>query len=870
MTHEYTLRLDDPRATLENVGGKGASLARLAVAGLPVPGGFHLTTAAYRAFVEEGRLDACIQEALAQADVSRPGTLEAASQAIVTAFMQAGVPADIAGSIAKAYAALPGESPDVAVRSSATAEDLPNLSFAGQQETYLNIDGTDQVVDAVRRCWASLWTARAIGYRMQHNVDQSSVSLAVVVQLLIPAEAAGVLFTANPSNGRRSEAVVTASWGLGEAVVGGLVTPDALVVEKATGKILSRMTADKQVMTVRTPGGTSHEPVPGEIRKTPVLSDRQAAEILALGIQIESLFGVPVDIEWALAGGKLAILQARPITALAEPELSPPSEWRLPEPRGPYMRASIVDLMPSPVSRLFATLALGAMSRQVRSVMAGVTRSEPVLPDPFFVTINDYAYLSAHYSMRGWLWMATKMLPVWPHMLRTGVANWRENGLRPYAEMARRWEGRPVAELSTGALWAGAREIVDAAMHNLAMQMVWMGAVAGSEALFTRVYDKAVRQKEDPSATTFLTGFDSIPIHAEKSLYDIAKWCGTRPALSAAVLGSPSAKLVAQVKDAGVPPQGCREDWGEFVERVRAHQDRFGHVVYDLDFATALPADDPAPMLETLKMYLQGRGTSPHERQKLLEQRRERAIETIMRRAGGIRRWAFSKALGWAQSLAMVREDALADIGLGYPVLRRILAEIGRRFVDTGLLEDAKDIFWLEEDEIEQAVRRIEAGQAMEPAAQRVRERRQFAAAARRMTPPRMLPPRKKYLGVSVDVFLPADAGRHSSDTISGAGTGAGRVTGRACVLNGPEDFDKMQPGDILVAGTTTPAWTPLFAMASAVVTDIGGPLSHGSIVAREYGIPAVMGTGVATKRIRTGQQITVDGSAGKVILTGE
>ena len=237
----------------------------------------------------------------------------------------------------------------VAVRSSATAEDLPELSFAGQQDTFLNVRGSEAVLDAVKRCWASLWTARAIGYRTQHNIDQDAVSLAVVVQRLVNAEAAGVLFTANPINGRRDQAVINAAWGLGEAIVGGLVTPDTIVVEKATGKVIERQIADKQVMIVRSARGTIEQAVPDRLRQAAVLNDQQAAQLVQLGVQIDELYGRPMDIEWTWAGDEFAIVQARPITALAEP----PIEWKLPDPKGVYMRSSVVDLTPKPLSPLF-------------------------------------------------------------------------------------------------------------------------------------------------------------------------------------------------------------------------------------------------------------------------------------------------------------------------------------------------------------------------------------------------------------------------------------------------------------------------------------------------------------------------------------
>ncbi len=307
--------------------------------------------------------------------------------------------------------------------------------------------------------------------------------------------------------------------------------------------------------------------------------------------------------------------------------------------------------------------------------------------------------------------------------------------------------------------------------------------------------------------------------------------------------------------------------WQEFCERFQAYLQGYGHIIYNLDFAKPLPLDDATPMLGTIKMYLEGLGVNPHERQRAAEDKRVQAAEAKLKQLKGLRRWAFRKTLGMAQTMAAVRESALSDIGLGYPVLRDMLRELGRRLAQAGGIAKNEDIFWLEADELRQAIAALERGEPLSNLAEHVAQRQATHEALKRVTPPPMLPPKKKYMGFDMANFTPATAESQTGDTLKGVGASAGRVTAPACVLHGPEDFDQMRPGNVLVAGTTTPAWTPLFAMASAVVTDIGGPLSHGSIVAREYGIPAVMGIGVATKRIQSGQLITVDGNAGIVTL---
>jgi rifampicin phosphotransferase len=861
MKPSYILTLSDTSVTLENVGGKGMSLTKLANAGLPVPGGFHVTTEAYRQFVTANDLQIGINEALKQVGTSQPSTLEIASETIGRLFVRAEIPSDLANAIVNAYASLPGSNPAVAVRSSATAEDLPDASFAGQQETYLNICGADQVLEATRKCWASLWTARAIGYRARQNIGAEGVALAVVVQLLVDAEAAGIMFTANPLNGNRDEYVINAAWGLGEAVVGGAVTPDTITVSKPKGSVIQRDTAEKQVMTVRTETGTEERPVPESLKNIPVLSEEQAVTLAKIGAEIEELYGMPMDIEWTLADGKFAIVQARPVTAIPEA----PIKWAPPDPKGTYMRTSAADLMPVPLSPLFQTLGIPAQVEQMQPLGKRLLGPEPVLAKDYFTSINSYAYMNAYISPKSWWWVLTGMLPAYPRLLRNLVSLWREELYPEYLAFVDSKKGLVTANMSTSELWHETRELANAAAYYICgLMFATMGASAGSEMLLTRIYEKIARQNGDPDASTLLMGWDNIPVRSEKSLYDIAMWIRDDEKLTEYVLITPSPDLARQLN---TPDTVSVSLFSEFATRFQTHLEKFGHIVFQLDYAEPLPLDHPELLLENIKMYLRGEGTDPHERQQASEQRRLQTAQITLSRLKGFKRWAFQKSLNWGQSMAEVREDALAEIGLAYPKIRDLLRELGHRLVEAEAIHQANDIFWLEKDEISSSVAKLDDNQALEDLTGRVEKRQAFNERIAQITPPPMMPMKKRVMGIKTDTFITQTEEVQSGKLLKGVPTSTGKVTAPACVLHGFEDFDKMRPGDVLVAGTTTPAWTPLFAMASAVVTDIGGPLSHGSIVAREYGIPAVMGTGVATRRIQSGQVITVDGTKGEVIL---
>jgi phosphohistidine swiveling domain-containing protein len=849
------MSLSDTSAGLSQVGGKGASLARLAAAGLPVPDGFHVTTAAYEQFVAYNHLEAEISNALAATDPVQPVTLEAAARRIRAVFEAGQMPDAIAAEIAAAYAAL-GE-PAVAVRSSATAEDLPELSFAGQLETYLNVQGVPAVLEAVQCCWSSLWTPRAIGYRLQHRIDQRVVRLAVVVQRLVPAEAAGILFTADPVSGQRNHALISASWGLGEAVVGGLVTPDSLTVEKASGRVLDRQTADKQVMTVRKASATEEQPVPEVLRRKPVLNDATAAQLTTLGVQIEQVYGQPMDIEWAWADGQFFILQARPITALPEIETAPLT-WPKP-PRGVmYGRTSFAEQIPNPVSPLFATLGLRMADIPTQELMRRLPRARIRYT---YVTVNGYVFMVAGLTFSELLAYALMSAQLTGMVLR-GQEHCRV-ARQEFVQAIQEWQAKDIAALSPRELLAGAGSLFQASVRLYThIQAGTVPLSTFSEAAFTQFYNRLVRRKGDPPAIIFLLGSETAALRAEKALFDMATWCRERPALADYLRQAPASQVARALAQPQPPSDLSAEEWVAWRMKFQAFLAEHGQVTYDLDFANPVPAEQPNALLETVKMYLQGGGSDPYERQQATLERRTQATEAILARL----RWPlngwFQRLLRWAHETMPGREDSLADLGLGHPLIRRYLNELGQRLAAGGAILDAESIYWLEEAEVQELIAVLEAGQPLPDLSDRVPPRQAERQRYLKVTPPALLPEKS-----SLSALVPWHRASDDRSTLHGIGGSAGQVTASACVLFGPKDFPRMRPGDVLVAVTTTPAWTPLFAMASAVVTDIGGPLSHSSIVAREYGIPAVMATGFATRRIRTGQMITVDGSNGTVTL---
>jgi phosphohistidine swiveling domain-containing protein len=823
-------------------GGKGGSLARLYQAGYPVPDGFVILPAAFSG-------DALTPEAWAE----------------------------VRAHLDRLRERDPGVA--FAVRSSAMSEDSSQASFAGEFETLLNVRSDDEMREAIDTVYRSRQNERVRAYSQARGMDVRH-EIAVVVQELVGAECAGVMFTAHPVTGQRDRIVISAAWGLGEAVVSGQVTPDTIVVGKASGQVLVRETADKQVMTVLMGSGTQEQPVPEARRRAPVLSDEQAAELARLGAQIEVLYGMPMDVEWALtkgqaatgqAGeGKFAIVQARPITALPEPEqdeapeLPVPTRWALPEGSYVAMRNNIVELMVEPLTPLFRTLGRRAINASMGRTLAEFFGRSDMVPEEMIIAVNEYAYYSGSWSAGQMARILLNSVGIMRRMFTGAVERWTDEGRPRYVATVERWKAEPWREKSASEILDGVRALSEATID------AYMALVSGvipaawiSEGLFTLVYNVLIKRRDDPPAPAYLMGYDNAPIRAEKALYDLARWAGEREGLAAYLGETPTSQIVARPGE-GTPQGVDAEAWGEWRERFDAHLAQYGHTIYSLDFGSPVPADDPAPLLDTLKMFLRGQGADPHARQQAAARRRETATQAALERLKGLRLRLFRRTLGSAQRYAPLREDGLADVGLAYPLLREMLREAGERLVEGGAIGAVDDIYWLAEEQVVEAVSALDRGEVLSDLSASVAQHKAIWRAARQATPPLGL---FKVMGKMMVKGETSRAGRRAGNILKGVAASPGQVTAPACILHGPEDFDKMRTGDVLVAALTTPAWTPLFARAAAVVTDIGGPLSHGSIVAREYGIPAVLGTGEATRRIESGQVITVDGTAGTITL---
>ncbi len=848
------LRKDD----VALAGGKGANLGEMARAGLPVPPGFVLLTPAYRAFVAANGLQAEIERLADQARPEDPVSVEAASAAIRALFQAGAIPDEVSQAVTTAYARLGGG--PVAVRSSATAEDLPGASFAGQQETYLNIEGPEQVLEAVRRCWSSLWTARAISYRARQGIRPAEVALAVVVQRLVASDAAGVLFTANPVTGRRDQMVIDGAWGLGEAVVSGQVTPDHWVVDGATGGIVARLISSKALMTVRRAGGTETLPVPLEIQARPVLDELRVAALVDLGRRVAAHYGAPQDLEWAIAQEQLYLLQARPITSLFPlPGPQPPPEAGL----RIYVCANILQGLLEPLTPM-GIAAFRAVGRGIANLVGARLRPGEA-PAAFKVAAGrlfvDVTSLLQHRKGRSIIFGASAILDrLTSEALKALVE--REPRLALTTDsLSIKVPLRVVLRLAARAIFTlffpatGRRRTlaaVEALVGEIERRVDSLRGVAQRRhfvaehvpGLLPRLFANVAPLVAPGLAARFL---------AEAKL---KQWLGDASALQPVLRSLPHNpttemdlalwRVSRALKAEGLQPSADHP-------AVQAFLARYGHrAVREIDIGMPRWREEPAHILNVLRTYLtHGEDADPERHFRQGAEAAERAaaalVKRVRREKGAVRAAFLGFLLSRARGLAGMREYPKFQIVRFFAASRRVIARAGEELVAAGRLDRAEDVFFLDWRDLD-APGDLRGRAAV--------NRGEYEREMARRAIPRVITSE----GETIYAAPVAVEG-----ALVGATASPGVYEGRVRIVHDPRGA-RLEPGEVLVAPGTDPAWTPLFLSAGALVMEVGGIMSHGSVVAREYGIPAVVGVTGATQRLRTGQRVRVDGESGQVV----
>ncbi|HJQ28676.1 MAG TPA: PEP/pyruvate-binding domain-containing protein, partial [Rubrobacter sp.] len=779
-----------------------------------------------------------------------------------------------------------GEPVPVAVRSSATAEDLPYASFAGQQDTYLNVVGEEAVLDAVRRCWASLWTDRAVSYRATNGIDPHGVRLAVAVQRMVDASVAGVLFTANPVTGKRRQAVIDASPGLGEAVVSGMVNPDHFVVDTAKGKIVERRLGDKRV-AVRAAAGSGTERVEVAASEDEAsLSDPQIRALAELGARVEEYYGSPQDTEWAIDGdGEVWLLQARPITTLFPlPANAPTNEENLRvyfsfsvaqgvyrpltpmgiqafrlivsavatlaahPPRNPYDSPAFFS---ESAGRIFADVTPVLRSKQGRRLFNLVMRNMEARTVPIVRHLVEDPRLAS---------VPTPRRPVLRTVLSVFVRG--RIPLRVVQALARPAQARGRAARVVTQFRAADDVPSDAsAAEHLAAAERWLRsgppgllsgvppafiAGLGANALAGKLLKGLATDDERRVAMRALPHNPTTEM--DLALWNLAKDARADPETARTLTETPPERLAEDYLGGSLPPK-LQSSLADFLLL-------YGHRgVAEIDLGLPRWSEDPTYILGVIANYLRldDPRAAPDVQFRRATREAEEMVARLTRRAarkGRLRGTLVGFLLGRARELSGLREMPKFCIVLLMARARELLWKVGEELAGAGRLENAGEVFFL-------SVPEAWAGLAGEDLRPIVRGRRAvYEQEIGRKHVPRLL--------LSDGTEPTAETHGAAEGVLLGTPASGGVVTEKARVILDPGGA-RLEPGEILVAPSTDPGWTPLFLTAGGLVMEMGGPMSHGAIVAREYGIPAVVGVPDATERITTGERITVDGAAGEI-----
>jgi rifampicin phosphotransferase len=878
------LRLADIDASMiDAVGGKAVNLGILIAAGLPVPTGFCVTTHAYRDAVAD-RLDKLIDQL---AEPSNADSLSRLADQARSTVLAAPVSDELRQTIVEHYRAL-GEEAPVAVRSSATAEDLAYASFAGQQDTYLNVVGAEAVVDAVQRCWASLWTDRAVSYRNTHRIDHRTVSLAVVVENMIDAVAAGVMFTANPVTGTRRQTVIDASAGLGEAVVSGAVNPDHFVVDTTSHTIVQRQVGDKRMVVLSRPGGGTDAHHRDERSNEPCLTDGQVLELVDLGRRVTEHYGAPQDTEWALDGmGRFWLTQARPITTLY------PVPTQNADPARIYMCLTLAQGLTRPITpmglaafRLIGSSVAAALGRPPIDRRAGPPPMSivaqrlyaditPVISDRLArrLIIGAFGAMEARAATALKTLANDPRFPIrsrWPRAavppvarvvllrakvpLRLTVAMINPAIVPALITRAER-RLRTATSVPPNASATERLDHVERQLGNdlfITMPTIFSYAAAGL--LVLRLARRLLGELAGPGdlQTVLRSLPNNVTTEMDLQLWELTELIRNDHSSAEAFAEQTTAALTARYRNRTLPPVAQ--------QGLTAFLRRYGHrAVAEIDIGMPRWADDPSHIIGVIANYLRlnDPDLAPAAQFRQGEATAQAMITELVSRAsqrGVLKARLINFGLRRARQLVGFRESPKYLLIVVLGALREQLSMIGEELAKRGQIETPDDVFFLDASD----VRRALGGEVLRDLVAKRHEA--YEIELRRRHIPRLL------LSDGTEVESLGGVAHAGDGKMSGSPASPGMVTGPARVVLDPVGAH-LEPGEILVAPSTDPGWTPLFLTAGGLVMEMGGSNSHGAVVAREYGIPAVVGVPEATNLIETGQLVTVDGAAGVVSL---
>jgi phosphoenolpyruvate synthase/pyruvate phosphate dikinase len=841
-------------------GGKGAQLGELSrIEGIHVPAGFCVTTDAFRRVMADAPSIGDRLDRLSRLDPDDREAVRTLSAEIRRTLEGIAIPEDLAASITSALARV-GEHAAYAVRSSATAEDLPTASFAGQQDTYLNVVGPAAILQHVSRCWASLFTERAVTYRLRNGFDHRKVYMAVVVQQMVFPDAAGILFTADPITGNRKVAVVEASFGLGEALVSGLVNADAYKVRN--GAVVAKAVATKQLAIHALPaGGTQEQAIDPKRQDQPALTDAQVVRLAELGRRIEAHFGRPQDIEWCLFDDGFQIVQSRPITTLFPiPEsgdrenhvyVSVGHQQMMTDPMKPLGLSFWQMTTPAPMAeaggRLFVDVTQRLASPASRAgILEALGRSDPLTGDALQTILERDGFIRPlpGEGPPGPLFGGTPAPIETDPAIVTELIGRSEASIAASQRAIRMKSGEALLDFIRADIQELRRILFDPQSHQVfmsAMEAAWW------------LNDQLEAWLGEKNAADTLT--QSVPHNVTSemglALLDVADVIRPHPDVVA---------FLQHVEDEGFLDELPELAGGrEARDAIDAWLDKYGmRCVGEIDITRPRWSERPSTLVPLIlgniknfepgageRRFEQGRQEAWEKEQELLE--RLRALPDGERKAEETKRM-----IDRVRTFIGYREYPKYGMVSRYFVYKQALLEEAERLVQAHVLREKEDIFYLTFSELHDVVRRNRVDDQL------IARRKDAFRSYQALTPPRVLTSDGE-----------AIAGAYRRDDVPdgalvGLPVSAGIVEGRARLILDMAEAD-LETGDILVTAYTDPSWSPLFVTITGLVTEVGGLMTHGAVIAREYGLPAVVGVEQATRLIRDGQRIRVNGTDGYV-----
>jgi rifampicin phosphotransferase len=830
------LFFDQPEAAAAGgalVGGKGANLIVLTAADFAVPRGFVVTSQAYQQFLSSADW---LREAVTELDYSRPDRLCEQCAEIRRRFVNSALPESVRYEIALAFKQM--ECGAFAVRSSSTFEDLAQAAFAGQHDTYLNVRGFEQILDRVRACFASLWEDRAVLYRHHQGFSQLQARMAVVVQQQIECDVAGVAFSIDPVGGRMDRMIIDANYGLGESVVSGEGEVDHFEIDEASLKIVARSIGHKEHQIVATDAGVQQRTVSTELANRACLSDEQIVGIATLLKQVQLHYGWPQDIEWGITAEGIHLLQSRPVTTI-------PPDWT---------RDESAERFPNPMTPLsWDFIGIAFRSSLTHSLdLMGL----PPLKGDWFQIFDHYIYgnqnavrlVAMFRPLRGRnVVELVEEIPALRHRFAwvTDLPVYWARDLDRYLVRLGRLEARaePASLLEASEFVSDVLEAAqDYFLPNIAISMTQSGLHRLLHSLIAMVVGP---EKVLPILDGLLAGCETKTAMVNREIHEMAILAANFPNLRDELLVHGGRAFFDANRLADYPVFAAR--FGRFLAD-------HGHREVDMDYNVPTWSGQPSVVLDSLMLLL--RTPSSQNPSETMRSQRVRYAQTEHQFFGTVPEelhFFFREIIRLTRTYTMLDDLEHYQTTRINPLAHRAALSVGRFLVDLGVLDEPGDVFFSNKVDLDS----LTTGATAEVIAL-CREKAQANKVSYLLS--------REHAPAWSPGKVVAEIPR--GKVLRGLPGSPGLATGKCFRIHGPEDFGRFPPKSVLVARTTNPAWTPLFYTAAAVITESGGPLSHGAVTAREMGLPAVMSVRGIMGLVADGQSVIVDGTNGVVELT--